>query len=274
VSAAPIQPKLAVILSTVAFAAIFVALVFIEKPGIGTGHFFYLPIALVAIALGPRYGVAAGLLAATLYTVAFVLNDRLPTADVLTFSTPIRTLTYTLCGALVGWFASRNRELIAQLEVLAGRDRLTGLPNARAFEAAVDRRFALGEPFALLLGDLDNLRRRNEDVGYGEGDLVLVRLAETLGRLLKPGEEIARVGGDEFAILATVRSKEDAAARANLLERWLAQDGLDVTFGWAAYPAEGANALGLVRVADERLYARKLVSGRRAVPPQLPKAVG
>lgn len=260
-------------LSSAAFVVIFAALVLVEKPGLGTGHFFYLPIALLGVAFGPRWGAAAGLLSATLYTIAFVLNDKLPTSDLLTFSTPIRTLTYTLCGALVGWFAARNRELILQLAVLAERDRLTGLPNARAFEAAVDRRFDRKEPFALLLGDLDGLRRRNEDDGYGDGDALLVRLAETLGRLLKPGEEIARVGGDEFAILASVRTKDEAAARANLLERWLAQDGLEVTFGWAAYPGEGTNALGLVRVADERLYARKLVTGRRAVPPQQPKLI-
>jgi hypothetical protein len=72
-------------------------------------------------------------------------------------------------------------------------------------------------------------------------------------------------------VLAAVRGKDEAAQRANALERRLTEHGFDVTFGWAAYPAEGTNALGLVRVADERLYARKLIRGRRQLPPQAPK---
>ena len=97
-----------------------------------------------------------------------------------------------------------------------------------------------------------------------------MRLAETLGKLLRSDEDLARVGGDEFTILVSGRSKEEAARRANELERALAADGLHVTFGWAVFPDEGTNGLGLIRVADERLYARKLVRGRRVGDPQLP----
>jgi diguanylate cyclase (GGDEF)-like protein len=122
-----------------------------------------------------------------------------------------------------------------------------------------------------LLGDMDGLREANEELGHGGGDVVLVRLAETLGNLLRPEERLARVGGDEFAILTTSRGKDAAADRANQLETFLADDGMRVTFGWAAFPDEGTNALGLVRVADERLYARKLVRGRRSGEPQLPR---
>ena len=246
------------------YALIFLGLVFLESPGLGLGHFFYLPIAVFAIARGARGGAAAGVVATALYTIAVVINADLPTIDLLTVSTPIRFLGYSLTGALIGWFAEQNRELIDQLEVLVTRDKLTGLPNARGFEAEVDKRFAAGQPFAILLGDLDGLRELNAEEGHGEGDLVLVRLGDTLGRLLGPEERIARVGGDEFAILATLRGKDAARDHANRLEQRLAEFGLEVTFGWAAYPDEGSNALGLIRIADERLYARKLVRGRRA----------
>jgi diguanylate cyclase (GGDEF)-like protein len=211
--------------------------------------------------------------AAVLYATAFAASPSIPTVELLTLSTPIRLVTFTTCGMLVGWFAHQNRDLVQRFEVLAQRDRLTGLPNMRAFEAAVDRRFATGEPFEMLLGVLDGLREENEAGGHGEGDAVLVQLAETLGSLLRAEEEIARVGGDEFAVLVTVRGKDAAAHRANLLEQRLAQHGLAVTFGWAAFPDEGSNALGLIRVADERLYARKLVRGRRIGEPQLPKVL-
>ena len=106
---------------------IFLGLVFLESPGLGLGHFFYLPIAVIAIVRGARDGFAAGVAATALYTVAVVINADLPTIDLLTVSTPIRLVGYTLTGVLIGWFAQQNRELIDQLEVLATRDRLTGL---------------------------------------------------------------------------------------------------------------------------------------------------
>ncbi|MEP7335495.1 MAG: GGDEF domain-containing protein [Actinomycetota bacterium] len=255
-----------------AYGVLFLALLFLETPGLGLGHFFYMPIAVIAIVSGYRGGATAGVVAAALYTVAVVANADLPTVDLLTVSTPIRLVAYVLTGALIGWFAEQNRELIDRLEVLVTRDRLTGLPNARGFEVEVDKRFAAQQPFAILLGDLDGLRELNSEDGHGEGDFVLVRLADTLGRMLGPEERIARVGGDEFAILATVRGKDAARDRANRLEQRLTEHGLQVTFGWAAYPDEGSNALGLIRIADERLYARKLVRGRRTGAPQSPRA--
>jgi diguanylate cyclase (GGDEF)-like protein len=255
------------------FVAVTLGLVFLEHPGLGLGHFFYLPIALIAVVHGPRLGALAGVIAALLYAASVSVNPLIQSAQLVTISAPIRLITFSTCGMLVGWFAHQNRDLIQRFEVLAQRDRLTGLPNMRAFEAAVDRRFASSEPFAMLLGDLDGLREANEAGGHGEGDVVLVQLAETLGTLLRGEEEIARVGGDEFAVLVSVRGKDAAAQRANRLEQRLAQHGLAVTFGWAAFPDEGSNALGLIRVADERLYARKLVRGRRIGEPQLPKVL-
>jgi diguanylate cyclase (GGDEF)-like protein len=253
------------------FVVVYAALLFVETPGLGLGHFFYIPIALVALVTGPKFGAAAGAAGAGLYALAIVLNPALPSFDAITISTPIRLLTFAASGALIGWYAQRNRELIGRLEVLAQRDRLTGLPNMRAFEEAVDRRFKDQQPFGLLLGDMDGLREANEELGHGGGDVILVRLADSLGKLLRPEERLARVGGDEFAILTTTRGKEAAAERANQLESFLADEGLRVTFGWSAYPEEGSNALGLVRVADERLYARKLVRGRRVGEPQRAK---
>jgi len=264
--------RLVVGVATASFLVVFAAFVLFEEPGLGLGHFFYIPIALVALVTGPRLGAIAGVTAAGIYAVATVLNPNLPTVEVLTVSTPIRLATFAALGALIGWFASSNRELISQLEVLAQRDRLTGLPNMRAFEAAVDRRLRDSRPFALLLGDMDGLRETNQEQGHGAGDVILARLAETLTKLLRADESLARVGGDEFTILVSDRSKEEAARRANELENALTAEGLLVTFGWALFPEEGTSGLGLIRVADERLYARKLVRGRRVGEPQVAKA--
>jgi diguanylate cyclase (GGDEF)-like protein len=173
----------------------------------------------------------------------------------------MRLVTFAGIGALIGWFASHNRVLVHELAVLAERDALTGLPNTRAFEAAIARRFEQGRPFALLLGDMDRLKEINDAEGHAEGNDALRRLAGMLGSALRPEDELARVGGDEFAVLTSLSAGQEAARLCGRLEAHLADQGTSMTFGWALFPSEGENALSLYRAADERLYARKLVRG-------------
>ena len=253
-----------------AYAITFAALVLFEVPGLGIAHFFYLPVAALALTGGIRRGILAGVIACALFTVGVALNPALPTAtQILSVTMPIRLLTYTTMGALIGWFAARDRELLQRLQVLAERDFLTGLPNTRAFEAAMARRFTTDKPFTLLLGDMDGLKRINDSKGHAEGNDALRRLAEMLGSVLRPEDEVARVGGDEFAVITSPAGGEEAAALAGRLESLLAAQGSRITFGWALYPADGENALSLYRAADERLYARKLLRGGDRLGPSL-----
>ena len=80
---------------------------------------------------------------------------------------------------------------------------------------------------------------------------------------LDPEADVARVGGEEFAVLCVCDSVEHAAQLAVQLERSLCESGSSVTFGWSAYPREGENALTLYRAADERLYARRVLRAPR-----------
>ena len=73
---------------------------------------------------------------------------------------------------------------------------------------------------------------------------------------------MARVGGDEFAVLSSVRSSEEAGQLAERLEAAVAAEGARITFGWAVSPGEGVEALTLFRAADQRLYERKSGRGR------------
>ena len=102
-----------------------------------------------------------------------------------------------------------------------------------------------------------------------EGDDAVRRLAEVLGKCLGPEDELARVGGDEFAVLTSARTTVEASRLCARLESVLAADGAGITFGWSVYPQEGLNALSLYRAADERLYARKMILSKgkgNAVP--------
>jgi diguanylate cyclase (GGDEF)-like protein len=262
VTAAYRHRELVVASSLAAFAIIFAALILFEVPGLGIPHFFYLPVAALAMTGGVRRGIWAGILASILFTAGVALNPAVPTAtQILSLTTPIRVLTYTSIGALIGWFAAHDRELVTSLQLLAERDFLTGLPNTRAFEAAIARRLVQGRPFSLLLGDMDGLKQINDIKGHAEGNDALRRLAEMLGSVLRPNDEVARVGGDEFAVITSLAGGEEAAAAAARLEATLENQGVRNTFGWALVPGEGENAHSLYRAADERLYARKLVRG-------------
>jgi diguanylate cyclase (GGDEF)-like protein len=152
-------------------------------------------------------------------------------------------------------------ELTSQLRLLADRDVLTGLPNTRAFEPVVTRRIDSAETFTLLLADVDGLKRINTANGYDEGNDLLRKVAERLTNKLPANSDIARVGDDEFAIL--IPSTDEAAKYATQLEAYLDMEDSRVTFGWAMHPREATNALALYRVANERLYARKLMRGQR-----------
>lgn len=244
--------------------AVFAASAAVERPGMGIPHLYYLPIAMIALAAGPAWGAAAGVLATALYAGGILISPRLPLAQLLSISTPIRFVTYTAMGALVGWYAHSNRELVEKIRVAEERDYLTGLLNTRAFDAALTARVELRRPFGLILGDVDGLKEINDRDGHAVGNDLLRRAADMLSRSLSARDQIARVGGDEFAVITSAPETEAIRAVCSRLSATLADKGLSMSFGWAVCPRDGDSSLLLFRAADERLYAQKLIRSRLA----------
>jgi GGDEF domain-containing protein len=241
------------ILSIAAYAFVFAVFRFYERIGLGLGHFYYVAIALAALAGGTWFGVAGGALAAALYMIGVAVNPHMPTSSLPTEGTLVRAATYIAIGGLIGWFATRHRQMVAELRILADRDTLTGLPNTRAFEAAVDRRLKEGRPFLLVVAELTNV-----DHGPAPADELLRAAANHLLLRLEPTDEIARIGTREFAVIVS-GGGESPRRTAGKLEALLAQCGAPSTVGWASHPRDAENALSLYRAANERLYARKIV---------------
>jgi diguanylate cyclase (GGDEF)-like protein len=244
------------------FALTFVGSALLEQPGLGIGHFYYLCVALVALSLGPNWGVAAGILADTLYGVGIVVNPNIPSTDVLSTSTGIRFITYTLMGLLIGAFAKNNRDLVERLRTAADRDFLTDLWNTRAFDGLLEGKLEENRPFGLVLGDFDGLRAINDEEGHAVGNDVLRRAAEVLQSVVRAEDQLARTGGDEFAVLTTLPGSDGVRALCGRLTTALAHEGLAMSFGWAVHPRDGRDALALFRAADERLSAQKLIRNR------------
>ena len=248
--------------SAALYPAILGTFLLAERPGLGIGHFYYFPVAMIALASGPVWGILAGIAATGCYTLGIVINPHLPASDVLTASTSIRFVTFTTIGALVGWYAHNNRQLSDRLRVAEERDFLTGLLNTRAFDAALSARAELGKPFGLILADMDSLKEVNDREGHAVGNDLLRRAADLLSRKLDYGDQVARVGGDEFGIITSAPGTDAVRALCGRLTATLHEQGLSMSFGWAVCPRDGDSALLLYRAADERLYAQKLIRSR------------
>ena len=121
--------------------------------------------------------------------------------------------------AVVAKVSEHKRErdrLLAQLHDLAHTDPLTGLPNRRAWELELTRALAHagrhGEPVSLAVLDIDNFKDINDRRGHAEGDSLLVETARRWTEVLRADDALARIGGDEFALLMPACAERDAAA--------------------------------------------------------------
>ncbi len=159
------------------------------------------------------------------------------------------------------------------------RDGLTGLANRRRFSSVLEDWSAdaqrRGAPLALLLLDLDHFKAINDQHGHAVGDACLRAFAAELQEVFSdPGELVARLGGEEFAVLVRDCRAEDALERAEAFRRLREQHagllegaGLDalVSIGVAVLgPGRQADASGLYHAADTALYRAK-GAGRNAV---------
>ena len=250
------------------YAIVFTSFVLFEKPGLGLGHFFYIPVALLALAGGARFGLFGGILATALYTLAIAATPRVPTGDVMTLATAIRLVTYSLCGALVGWFASEHRRHLGQLRELADRDFLTGLVNARVFDDTLAERCHAGEPSCCCSATWTTSRRSTTRTAIRPATRSCAVWPTRCSR-----ERIPPMRSRASAATSSPSSRTQACRREPIrcarLRAELEELDLHVSFGWAAFPDDAAGPVELFRKADDRLYAAKLIQRNHRVVEQL-----
>jgi diguanylate cyclase len=157
--------------------------------------------------------------------------------------------------------------LQSEMRTLADTDALTGLHNRRAFTGLLERQIE-GAPaeLALAMLDLDGFKAANDRFGHAAGDAVLVEVARRLKAMCGSAQSVARIGGDEFAILFEAEVAEKlvqervAALRTILSLPYHFQDHMiriSASIGTAHMPADGHSVSALMLAADHILYQQK-----------------
>jgi len=154
-------------------------------------------------------------------------------------------------------------------QVSAASDRLTGLPNARSLflrlDAELSRSRCTQSPVSVLLLDLNGFKRVNERFGYLAGNRVLKSVAGRLRGSCRDSDFVARMGGDEFAVILPGCDSTVVEGKMVLLSREVAAAGgeldgchpLSVCIGTAAFPADGTDPEVLLAEADRNLHRAK-----------------
>ena len=172
------------------------------------------------------------------------------------------------------------RSANARLEELSLSDPLTGLANRRCFDEAEHQEFRRarrsGLPLSLLLCDVDFFKRYNDTYGHAQGDLCLQRVATALQQVLvRPGDLVARIGGEEFAVLLPATDLSGAGTMAERLRQAVTVLGIvhagseaaghvTLSIGYAALSDATPDFATLMDQADRALYQAKRLGRNRS----------
>lgn len=244
-------------------------------------NLYLLPIVLVAMTLGGRGAVVvfAGVALAWLSVIAG--EGPLPPPGAIFARLfgelgPYALVAY-LTQALAGTIMTARR----RIEEMAERDGLTGMLNLRTFRAVLAREHELRARagrggYGLLLVDMDDLKRLNDEDGHQAGNRAITSVAGAIQRAIRTTDVAARYGGDEFIVFLPEATPEVAEAVAqrirNNVFRSLFPVGerlqrMTVSVGTASYPRDGAQYDDVVAAADTRRQRNRALRREAAADP-------
>jgi diguanylate cyclase (GGDEF)-like protein/putative nucleotidyltransferase with HDIG domain len=165
--------------------------------------------------------------------------------------------------------AIENAMKYEQAESSAVTDYLTGLPNARSLFLQLDRELARckrdNNTLTVMVADMNGFKQINDRFGHLEGNRVLRLFAHSLKETSREYDYVARMGGDEFVVIAPGLTPEAAARKAEQMRELAQQAGkeicredmLSLSVGKAVYPEDGMDAEKILSEADKRMYLQK-----------------
>ncbi len=239
---------------------------------------YFLAIAATSLRNDPRVCVLAGGLAIAQYAalaayadVHWDLND--PSFAPFEYGTFHLANNYSRlvlmgCAVMVSTVAVLRTR---RLRWLSAKDPLTDLMN-RGFldelaQAEITRTLRYKRELSLIMIDIDEFKKFNDDYGHIVGDEVLRVIAGMLQKSMRKSDVVARYGGEEFVILLPETSVASALSKSESLRVAIEASSVTVSIGVASVPDDGTDLRTVIDCADRRLYAAKEAGRNRVVGP-------
>ncbi|TMK69784.1 MAG: diguanylate cyclase, partial [Actinobacteria bacterium] len=231
---------------------------------------YYFWIALAACYfLRPQIAVGHLVVASAAYGIVLLVGPGHVPLPGLTWV--MVTGTLMVLGSLMITLRSQLERLVGELGAAARTDSLTQLANRRELEdrfaAELERSTRTARPLSMVVLDLDWFKEYNDRFGHNAGDRALVMLAEALKRATRTSDVVARLGGEEFGVLAPETDETEGfllaeRLRAEVRAAFARQtEKMTISCGVASFPVHGITAGELLHAADRAVYEAK-ESGR------------
>jgi diguanylate cyclase (GGDEF)-like protein len=245
--------------------------VYFSGPEAATAYaLFYLWVALAACYfLRPPVAFTHLCIASAAYALILVVSPGHVMLPGLTWA--MVTGTLAVLGILMTTLRGQLDQLVKQLAAAARTDSLTQLANRRELEerfaAELERSTRTARPLSIVVLDLDWFKEYNDRFGHSAGDRVLVLLAQALKRATRTSDVVARLGGEEFGVLAPETDETEAyllseRLRAEVRSAFAREtEKMTISCGVASFPIHGITLGELLHAADRALYEAK-ESGR------------
>jgi diguanylate cyclase (GGDEF)-like protein len=234
---------------------------------ISVGFFYAAPVMLVTW----QYGFWPGALLSIAAIVGMFIVDNFvtrhipfPSNEFIPYWNTAIRLSYFI---LIVWILDKLRSALNREQLYARRDFLTGLANSLAFDermrAEMDRARRYGHPVSVAYMDCDDFKQVNDRFGHNVGDRLLQTVAQEMQKHLRTADVMARMGGDEFAVILPETGAEQAAAVMRKLQDRMARTAgvfdkaVSLSIGIVTFLTPADTVDRAVQMADELMYEAK-----------------